>query len=51
MYEKLVLGKKKRLRVKYAHTVSFKTDVYILFKTVAVVLDKMIGFVFTKQHQ
>ena len=51
MYEKLVLGKKNALRVKYAHTVSFKTDMYILFKTAAVVLDKIFGFVFRKQHQ
>lgn len=51
MYEKLVLKKKNALRVKYAHTVSFKTDVYILFKTVAVVLDKIFGFVFKREHR
>lgn len=51
MYEKLVLEKKNSLRVKYAHTVSFKTDMYILFRTAAVVLDKIFGFVFRKQHQ
>lgn len=51
MYEKLVLKKKNALRVKYAHTVSFKTDLYILFRTAAVVLDKIFGFVFRKQHR
>ena len=51
MYEKLVLKKKNALRVKYAHTVSLGTDLYILFKTAAVVLDKIIGFVFKHQHR
>ena len=51
MYEKLVLAKKNALRVKYAHTVSLSTDLYILFKTAAVVLDKIIGFVFKKEHR
>ena len=51
MYEKLVLAKKNALRVKYAHTVSLGTDLYILFKTAAVVLDKIIGFVFKKEHR
>lgn len=51
MYEKLVLAKKNALRVKYAHTVSLCTDLYILFKTAAVVLDKIIGFVFKKEHR
>lgn len=51
MYEKLVLKKKNALRTKYAQTVSLKTDLYILIKTAAVVLDKMIGFVFKKQHR
>jgi lipopolysaccharide/colanic/teichoic acid biosynthesis glycosyltransferase len=51
MYEKLVLQKKNSLRVKYAHTVSFKTDMHILFRTAAVVLEKIFGFVFRKQHQ
>ena len=51
MYEKLVLKKKNALRVKYAHTVSFGTDVYILFKTAAVVLDKIFGFVFRREHR
>ena len=51
MYEKLVLKKKNALRVKYARTVSLGTDLYILFKTAAVVLDKIIGFVFKKEHR
>lgn len=51
MYEKLVLGKKNELRVKYAHTVSFKTDVYILFKTIAAVFKKAFGFLFKNEHR
>ena len=51
MYEKLVLAKKNALRVKYARTVSLGTDLYILFKTAAVVLDKIFGFVFKKEHR
>lgn len=51
MYEKLVLKRKNALRVRYAHTVSLKTDVCILFKTAAVVLDKIIGFVFKREHR
>lgn len=51
MYEKYVLKKKNALRVKYAHTVSFKTDVYILFKTVAAVFGKAFGFIFKKEHR
>ena len=51
MYEKLVLAKKNALRVKYAHTVSLGTDLYIRFKNAAVVLDKIIGFVFKKEHR
>ena len=51
MYEKYVLKKKNALRVRYAHTVSFGTDVYILFKTLGAVLDKILGFVFRKEHR
>lgn len=51
MYEKYVLKKKNALRVKYARTVSFKTDVYILFKTVAAVLSKAFGFIVKKEHR
>ena len=51
MYEKLVLGKKNALRVKYAHSVSLGTDLYILYKTAVAVLDKIFGFVFKKEHR
>ena len=51
MYEKHVLKKKNALRVKYARTVSFRTDVYILFKTVAAVLEKAFGFIVRKEHR
>lgn len=51
MYEKYVLKKKNALRIRYAHTVSFRTDVYILFKTLGAVLDKILGFVFRKEHR
>ncbi|MBR7179896.1 MAG: sugar transferase [Oscillospiraceae bacterium] len=51
MYEKHVLKKKNALRVKYARTVSFRTDVYILFKTVAAVLKKAFGFIVKKEHR
>ena len=51
MYEKYVLKKKNALRVKYARTVSFKTDAYILFKTVAAVLEKAFGFIVKKEHR
>ena len=51
MYEKYVLKKKNQLRVKYAHTVSFKTDVYILFKTLGAVFGKAFGFLVKKEHR
>ena len=51
MYEKLVLKKKNALRVKYAHSVSFRTDVYILLKTVSAVLGKCFGFIVKKEHR
>ena len=51
MYEKYVLKKKNALRVKYAHTVSLKTDVYILFKTVMAVVQKAFGFIVKKEHR
>ena len=50
MYENYVLRKKNALRVKYAHTVSFKTDVYILFNTLAAVFNKAFGFIVKKEH-
>ena len=51
MYEKLVLKKKNALRVKYAHSVSFRTDLYILFKTFAAVLSKCFDFIVKKEHR
>ena len=51
MYEKYVLKKKNALRIQYAHTVSFRTDVAILCKTLGAVLDKILGFVFRKEHR
>ena len=51
MYEKYVLKKKNELRVKYAHSVSFHTDTYILFKTLAAVFNKAFGFLVKKEHR
>lgn len=51
MYEKYVLKKKNQLRVKYAHTVSFKIDIYILFNTLVAVFIKAFGFLVKKEHQ
>ena len=51
MYEKLVLKRKNALRVKYAHSVSFPTDVYILYKTAVAVLGKIFGFLVKKEHR
>ena len=43
MYEKLVLKKKNELRIKYAETVSFRTDAFIFFATISKVLGKAIS--------
>lgn len=51
MYEKYVLKRKNELRVKYAHSVSFTTDVYILFKTLAAVVGKAYTFAVKKEHR
>jgi len=51
MYEKYVLKRKNELRVKYAESVSFRTDVKIFFKTVWKVLDKVFGFIFRHEHR
>ncbi len=51
MYEKLVLKRKNELRVKYAHSVSFTTDVYIFFKSLIAVIGKVYGFVLKKEHR
>lgn len=47
-YESLVLAKKNALRLKYARTVSFRTDVCILFKTLAAVFKKAAGVLFQR---
>ena len=49
MYEKYVLKKKNELRVKYAMTVSFKTDVKLLFLTVWKVFQKAFKFLTRKK--
>lgn len=51
MYEKYVLKKKNELRIKYAHTVSLKTDIYILFKTLGAVFNKAFSFIVKKEHR
>ena len=51
MYEEYVLPKKNALRVKYAHTVSFTTDVKLLFLTAWKVLEKAFGFIVKKEHR
>lgn len=51
MYEKYVLEKKNKLRLKYAQNVSFRTDIYILFKTMRAVFGKAYGFLVKKEHQ
>lgn len=51
MYEKYVLKQKNQLRIKYAQTVSFTTDVKLLFLTVWKVLEKAYGFIVKKEHQ
>lgn len=51
MYEKYVLKKKNELRVKYAHEVSFKTDICILLKTFSAVFNKAFSFIFKKEHR
>ena len=44
MYEKYVLKKKNELRIKYAESVSLKTDIYIFMRTVWRVIRKALGF-------
>lgn len=51
MYEKYVLKRKNKLRVKYAKTVSFGTDVKLLFVTVWDVLKKICRFVFKRKEK
>lgn len=51
VYETQILQKKNALRVQYAHTVSLKTDLCILAKTVCAVLHKIAGYLFRKEHR
>lgn len=51
MYEKYVLKKKNELRVKYAQTVSLKTDAKLLFLTVWKVIEKAFAFTVRKEHR
>ena len=50
MYEKHVLKKKNQLRVKYAQSVSFKTDCKIFFVTIFRVCQKAFGFIARGEH-
>ena len=51
MYEKLVLKRKNALRVKYAESVSFKTDCGIFIMTIRKVLEKGFDFIFSREHR
>lgn len=51
MYEKYVLKKKNKLRIKYAETVSIKTDIYILFRTLGAVFSKTFRFIIKKEYR
>ena len=50
-YEKYVLKKKNLLRVKYAATVSFKTDAVLFFRTVFDVIKKALKFIFVRSEK
>lgn len=51
IYEKCILKRKNALRVKYAETVSFKTDCIIFFKTIGKVWQKSFRYIFKKEHR
>ncbi len=51
MFEKYILKPKNQLRIKYAQTVSFRSDCEILFKTIWAVLEKAFGFIVKKEHR
>ena len=50
IYEKKVLKKKNALRIKYAETVSFKTDCYLFFNTIWRVIKKAFLFISGKNQ-
>lgn len=47
MYEKYVLKRKNELRIKYAHTVSFRTDLKLFWLTVYKTIQKALKFITT----
>lgn len=51
MYEKHVLKRKNALRIKYAESVSFKTDCRIFLTTIWKVLEKAFGFLVKREHR
>lgn len=51
MYEKHVLPQKNKLRVRYAHTVSFAIDLKLFVLTIWKVIEKTYGFVIKKEHR
>ncbi len=51
MYDKYVLPRKNKLRVKYAATVSLSTDVKLFVLTIWKVLGKGYGYLFRKEHR
>ncbi len=50
MYEKCILKRKNELRIKYAKTVSFGTDIKLLFVTIWDVLKKICRFIFVRKE-
>ena len=50
MYEKYVLKRKNELRVQYAHTVSFRTDVKLFWLTISRTIHKALKFMTTQQE-
>jgi len=51
MYEKFVLKKKNKLRIKYAQEVSFGTDIKLFSMTVWRVIQKAFSFIILKKHR
>lgn len=51
MYETHVLKRKNELRMKYAQTVSFKTDCIIFFTTIKRVFQKAFEYIVKKEHR
>lgn len=51
MYEQFVLPIKNKLRIKYAATVSFSTDIKLFCLTIWKVAEKAFGFILKREHQ